>query len=255
MLINWFTVCAQALNFLVLVWLMKRFLYTPILRTVEEREKRIAAELADAGKKKAEAETETEAFRRKNSEFDQQRAALFGKAVEDARAEHQRLLDEARKSIDALTARWQEAQRSDARSLNQAIRERTRQEVFSIVRKTLTDLAATSLEERLADVFTRRLREMDAGVKAGLAKALKAAAKPAIIRSAFDLPEAECLRLQSALNRTFEAEIPVQFVTAPELTCGIELIANGQKLAWSIEDYLASLEKSVAELLKRERQP
>jgi hypothetical protein len=55
MLIDWFTVGAQALNFLILVWLMKRFLYKPILHAIDAREKRIAAELADADAKKAEA--------------------------------------------------------------------------------------------------------------------------------------------------------------------------------------------------------
>ena len=58
MLIDWFTVGAQALNFLILVWLMKRFLYKPILAAIDAREKRIAAELADADAKKAEAQKE-----------------------------------------------------------------------------------------------------------------------------------------------------------------------------------------------------
>ena len=42
MLIDWFTVAAQALNFLILVWLMKRFLYKPILHAIDAREERIA---------------------------------------------------------------------------------------------------------------------------------------------------------------------------------------------------------------------
>ena len=46
MLIDWFTVGAQALNFLILVWLMKHFLYQPILHAIDAREKKIAAELA-----------------------------------------------------------------------------------------------------------------------------------------------------------------------------------------------------------------
>ena len=65
MLIDWFTVGAQALNFLILVWLMKRFLYKPILHAIDEREKRIAAELADADKKKAEAQKESDEFKHK----------------------------------------------------------------------------------------------------------------------------------------------------------------------------------------------
>ena len=56
MLINWFTVCAQAINFLILVWLLKRFLYKPILHAIDEREKGIATQLADAEAKKAEAQ-------------------------------------------------------------------------------------------------------------------------------------------------------------------------------------------------------
>ena len=42
----------------------------------------------------------------------------------------------------------------------------------------------------------------------------------------------------------------LRFETAPDLVSGIELTANGQKVAWSIADYLASLEKGVGELLK-----
>src|SRR5579871_2530356 len=102
MLIDWFTVCAQALNFLILVWLLKRFLYKPILHAVDAREKRIATELADADAKKAESQKERDEFEHKNEEFDRQRAVLLNKAIDEAKAERQRLLDDARQAADAL---------------------------------------------------------------------------------------------------------------------------------------------------------
>ena len=218
MLIDWFTVGAQALNFLILVWLMKRFLYKPILHAIDAREKRIAAELADADAKKAEAQKERDEFQHKNEEFDQQRAALLSKATDEAKAERQRLLDEARKAADALSAKRQETLRSDAQNLNQAISRRTQQEVFAIARKALTDLATTSLEERMGEVFTRRLREMDGQAKAGLAEALKTASDPALVRSAFDLPAEQRAAIQNALNETFSAEIqrPVRDRAGPD---------------------------------------
>jgi F-type H+-transporting ATPase subunit b len=250
MLIDWFTIGAQAINFLILVWLMKRFLYKPILHAIDAREKRIAAELADAAAKKAEAQKDRDEFQHKNEEFDQQRAALLSKATDEAKAERQRLLDEARKAADALSAKRQESMRNDAHTLNQAISLRTQQEVFAIARKALADLATTSLEERLGEVFTRRLREMDGRAKAGLAEALKTASEPALVRSAFDLPAEQRAAIQNALNETFSADIHVRFETAPDLISGIELITNGQKVAWSISGYLASMEKGVGELLK-----
>ena len=70
------------------------------------------------------------------------------------------------------------------------------------------------------------------------------------MRSAFDLPADQRAAIQNALNETFSAEIRVRFETAPDLIGGIELTTNGQKVAWSIADYLASMEKSVGELLK-----
>jgi F-type H+-transporting ATPase subunit b len=255
MLIDWFTVGAQALNFIILVWLLKRFLYKPILNAIDAREKRIAAELADAEAKEAAAQNERDEFQHKNEEFDQQRAALLSKAMEEAKAERQRLLDDARKVADALSAKRQETLRSDAHNLNQAIIRRTQQEVFAIARKALTDLATTSLEERMGEVFTRRLRMMDGKAKEGLAEALKTASEPALLRSAFDLPTEQRATIQNALNETFSAEVRVRFETASDLVSGIELTTNGQKVAWSIADYLASLEKGVGELLKEKDRP
>src|SRR5690625_1258947 len=60
--VDWFTVIAQILNFLVLVWLLKRFLYKPVLNAIDEREKKIASELEDAALHKAEARKEKEKF-------------------------------------------------------------------------------------------------------------------------------------------------------------------------------------------------
>ena len=255
MLIDWFTVGAQALNFVILVWLLKRFLYKPILDAVDKREKRIAAELADADAKRAEAQRERDEFQHKNEEFDRQRATLLSQAANEAKDERRRLLDNARKADEALRAKLGEALRSDANNLNQAIRRRTQREVFAISRKALMDLAAADLEERMSDVFIRRLRTMDDKTKGGLGEALRRASEPALVRSAFELAATQRAAVQHALNETFSAEVHVRFETAPDLVSGIELTTNGQKIAWSISDYLVSLEKSVAELMKEEDKP
>lgn len=250
MLIDWFTVGAQALNFLILVWLMKRFLYQPILDAIDARERRIAAELADAAAKQTEAKQERDDFRQRNEAFDQQRAELLDKARDEAKTERRRLLDEAKAAADALQAQRQQMLDNDARELNQAISQRTRQEVFAIARKALGDLADTSLEERLGDVFAQRLRALDETTRAGLAAALGSTDGPVIVRSAFDLPAPQRAAIQQALEETFSVKANLKFETATNLIAGIELAANGQKVAWSIDDYLASLEQAIRDILE-----
>lgn len=249
MLIDWFTVGAQMLNFAILVWLLKRFLYRPILTAVDSREQRIAAELADAGLKRTEAAHERDDFLLKNEEFDRQRAALLSKAAAEAGAERQRLLDEGRRAAEVLSAGRLAALRSEARDLHQSIMRRTEQEVFAIAKRALADLAAASLEERIGEVFVQRVRAMDRDTKKALAAALGAASEPAVVRSAFELSEPQRLSLQKALSETFAAEVRLRFELASELIGGIELKFGGQKLGWSIADYLGALEKDVGELL------
>jgi F-type H+-transporting ATPase subunit b len=249
MLIDWFTVGAQIVNFLILVWLLKRFLYKPILDAIDAREKRIAAELADADKKKAEAEKERTDFEDKNKALDQQRSALLGKAADEAKAERERLIDQAKKDAESLRVTQADALRGDQIRMASEITLLAEKEVFAIARKALTDLATVSLEERVGEVFTRRLRELDPKTKGLLGDALKKSPQPALVRSAFDLPADQKAAIQNAFNETFSAVVRIKFEDSQDVVCGIELTANGQKVAWSIASYLTELSKKVSDLV------
>jgi F-type H+-transporting ATPase subunit b len=249
MLIDWFTVAAQIVNFLILVWLLKHFLYKPILDAIDAREKRVAAELADADAKKAEAEKERADFEDKNKAFDQQRSALLAKATDEAKAERERLVDQAKKNADGLRAVQAVALHSDQIRLGNEFTALAEKEVFAIARKTLTDLATASLEARIVDVFTRRLRELDLKAKELLGNALKNSPQPALISSAFELPKEQKDAIQNALNEDFSTEVRLSFAISPDAICGIELSANGQKVAWSIASYLTEFDKKVTALV------
>src|SRR5580692_4762826 len=202
MLIDWFTVGAQLLNFLILVWLLKRFLYKPILDAIDAREKRIAAELADAAAKQAAADTEREKFQSKSKALDDERAAILGKAADEAKSERERLLAEARKDAGELRVQQQSAMRDDQVKLGHEMSRLAQGEVFAIARKALADLAAAGLEERMAEMFTRRLRGMDGKARESLAAALKTLSEPAVVRSAFEMGANERSTIQNALNET-----------------------------------------------------
>lgn len=240
MLIDWFTVIAQAANFLILVWLLKRFLYAPILNAIDTREKRIAAEMGDADKNKAEAQTARDEYMRKNAELEGQRSGLLQKATEDALAERKRLLDEARSDADNLRSKQQEQLQNEYKALSDEIARRARAEVFAIARKTLLDLAGSSLEERMTEVFVLRLQTLDIDEKQALASSR------ILVRSAFELTERASI--EEAIRNLTTATIDYEVV--PELISGIELIAQGRKIAWSVADYLVSLENDVNALIK-----
>jgi F-type H+-transporting ATPase subunit b len=250
MLIDWFTVIAQVVNFLILVWLMKRYLYQPILKALAAREQRIAASLSDADAKMNEAVREREEYTRKNVEFDRQRADLMYKVQDEAQSERNRLYETARKEADEFRGKLQGKLDGEYNNLRDSIRHRTREEVFAIARKTLADLAGATLEERMTEVFIGRLQGLGSEEKARLAALLKSSDIPVVVRSAFDLATAQRDAIEAAIRTTLASKAPVRFETVPDLVSGIEFNMQGQKIAWSIGDYLASLEKDAIELFR-----
>jgi F-type H+-transporting ATPase subunit b len=247
--IDWFTIAAQAINFLILVGLMKHFLYKPILNAIDTREKRLAAVIADANAKEAAAKKELNEYQQKNEALDRQRDILMSQMAEEVKSEHQRLLDEARKATDDFSAKQQEILRDDIYKKKQTFSVKLREEVFSIARKTLADLGTPNLEKCLVGEFINHLRDIDSNTKEALVHDYKTSSAPAILRSAFDLPEEQRIIILNALKEIFSPEIQVQFETAPDLISGIELTVNGQKISWNIGHYLISMEKEADKLM------
>lgn len=248
--IDWFTVAAQAINFLLLVWLMKRFLYKPVLRAIDAREKRIEEQLADARAQKMEALEEKEEFQRKNEIFDQERTELMNAAAEEAKSEKIRLLEEARASAEELQAKWREGLKKDASRLEEDFQSRVRKDVFFIVRKTLSDLAGEELEGKIIDLFLRRLETMDEEKRTSLAPVSKDPDESVQLRTAFPLTEKQQKRIAQEVKRLFALKGEPKFTVEEDLLAGIELSAKGQKISWTIDDYLLSLRESVEDLMK-----
>jgi F-type H+-transporting ATPase subunit b len=249
MLIDWFTVGAQIVNFIILVWLLERFMYKPILNAIDARERRISDELTDASRQKAAAQTAREDLVNKEKAFDAERAALLVRAVADATRERERLMAETRNDLDALRTKQQTLLQSERAAQSALMTRLVAGEVFAIARGALRDLAGTDLEDRMGQMLAQQLRAMTPKVKESWNAALKAAAAGNVVRSQFDLPSSSRAIIQTAVNDCSSSDIPLRFERASENICGIELITQGQKVSWTLGDYLKTLQGKVDMLL------
>ncbi len=253
--INWFTVIAQALNFLILVWLLKKFLYKPILNAVNEREKKITDQLKDADAQKAAAQKEKEDFQKKNEDFDSKKKALLNKAVADANVEKKQLMDSAKETANALGATMEKAFKEQQNQDQKEHSQNTQEHVFAITRKALTDLASVSLENQTVDIFIKRLKASKNTEKQQFIDAFKGNSNPILIKSAFDLPKKQQDEITDAVNEQLGTKTTVQFKKAPEIISGIELSTNDYKIAWSFSEYLSALQKKSSEEIKEKVTP
>ncbi|MEZ4934307.1 MAG: hypothetical protein R2788_19550 [Saprospiraceae bacterium] len=248
MLIDWFTVIAQVVNFLILVYLLKRFLYKPILEAIDAREKRVAAQLQEAADQKKEAADQHQKFQQLHEELDKNKESLIAAAKKEAETEHQHLLESARKEYDELRSHLHESIKKEQASLSRELKQRVQSEVFEIARKVLTDLANSSLETQIINVFIQKLQALNKEEKAQLMAALQPSDGPVTVRSAFQLTPVQQSNIEHAINSQNGVAASLEFLPATEQISGIELSANGYKITWSIADYLDSLEKRITGL-------
>jgi len=249
MLIDWFTVAAQAVNFIILVWLLQRFLYKPILTAIDAREHKIAAALAAADARQSEAATARDEMACKLKAFDDERAACLAQAVVEVQRQRERMVDAARGEAANLVEKQRASLRADADLLTDQMARLATAEVFSIAGKALGELASTGLEERLCAVFTQRLRQMSKEAKAAFGAALAQSGMSAVVRSRVVISDAEQAALRNAVNETFSADVHLQFETLVTSDEGIGLTAGGQRLAWGIREYLQGLQEKARGLM------
>jgi F-type H+-transporting ATPase subunit b len=250
MLIDWLTVGAQVVNFLILVWLLKRFLYKPVLAAIDAREKSVAAKLEDAAAREAKAQAEREDLRQRSETFNGERESLLRKATDEANAERQRLIESARQDSQLLRAKLTQALADERAELGHQLSMRTQVEVFAVARKTLADLAGAGLEARMIEVFIAHLRDLPQKQRQLLSQ--PATTSTALVRSAFELPASGRASIEAAIHECLRANVTIHFETSPESVCGVELTMDGVKLAWSVADYLSSLSQNVTALVAPE---
>jgi F-type H+-transporting ATPase subunit b len=254
-LIDWFTVAAQALNFIILVWLMKRVLYKPIMAAIDAREKLVAGELAEAAGKMNSANKAAAEFKLKNDDFERDRAALMTRAGEEAKAQASSLLEAARVAAEALQSKRRDAWQHEERDLSESLKRRAQQAFFALSRRAFKDLADSTLEAQVAAVFCERLRAMKKEEKSKLSTAIEGSTQPVSVRSAFPLPLNLQNMLQAVIDTVLERPIALRFEVASALVVGIELTAQGQRVGWSIGEYLTAFEGDVANALPRTTPP
>jgi len=245
MSLDWFTVVAQLVNFLVLVWLLRKYLYRPVLKAVDERKKKIAAQLNAAAATEKAAQEEKAVYTEKNADLENRAAGLMQQAKTDADAAHDRLIAESRESVERQRAQWEAALQTGQEHAAAELNREVQGTVMAVARKFLGDLAGADLEARMSIVFLDRLKGLATEEREQLSAAT-AGATEITIRSSVPLDEAGKTSIRKAIIGVIgRADLQVGFETDKAIVCGIGLYVPGYKLEWSVAGYLEQLNNKI----------
>lgn len=252
MIIDWYTIIFQIVNFLVLVFLLRHFLYGPIIKAMDDREEKIMEREETAAKTRQEAEEEARAYRERKAELEQQEREIREEAHEEAEKEKREMLNEARREVEQSRRRWEEALEREKDTFLSELRRRVARQACQVARRCLEDLADARLEELTWNLFSKKLKNLPEKEEADLQDALAADQYKVTLQSAFEPAEEKLndvkLALQAYISDS-EAVIKLTATKDQDLLCGLELNTGGYRIAWNIDSYLDEVEEEILKSL------
>jgi len=251
MSVNWMTVIAQICNFLVLIWLLKRFLYGPILRAMDKRQQHLAELQEAAHRKSVEAEETVEAYTALIADLENEKHRMLSDAAIAAERERQTYLEHARIEVERVKNDWiRSTQREQAAFLQQG-RILIGQGACQLARRVLHDLGGVDLERAMTAVFMDKLRNLPPEEQQQLRAAAEADGAPIRVSSSYTLAAGQQEQLAALLSPVLQTTRPIDCVVNDRLIAGIELDVGDRHYGWSIEEYMHELEQSLQRYVEK----
>jgi F-type H+-transporting ATPase subunit b len=249
-LIDWFTVVAQIVNFLILIFLLKYFLYDRVIEAMDRRNEKIRARLEQADQKEAEAAEEKESYLRKHREIEEKQKALLSEAKEKADVRRKELIAQAKEDVGALTRRWKDSVEKEKDAFLRDLRQMVGQKVYAVARRALKDLSGMGVEEQAVGVFLEKFQRMEQEERNQLTAAIQSSDNHVAVRTGFEVSSKLRGQITRTIHEQLAKDIEVDYEKKPEMIFGIELKLRGQKIAWSLEGYLETLEEETRGFLE-----
>lgn len=243
MSIDWITVIAQIANFLVLVWLLKRFLYRPILDGIDARESEITRRMAEAGEAQKKAESAEAEYRKQQTQLLLNQDEMVEQALKASKNQRDKLLADARSKLEQEQKDWHKHLERERQKFTAQLHQAGSETLLELTRKALRDLADETMEEAIVRHVSARLQPI-------ASELLQAAgdSTEAVATTRDTLPKAAQLQLQSEIERLLPG-IALRSEIDPQQPPGLVLRVGGAQVAWTIDSYTDELDARLNERL------
>jgi F-type H+-transporting ATPase subunit b len=245
MLLDSFTIIAQIINFLILIYLLKRFLFHRIIKIMDDREKQITDRMQDAETVKEKAQKELDEQQRIRKELQEKWNEMLTQAKKDAQKKREELVKDARSKIDEEQKNWREAILKQRTAFLRDLRHLSCEQVCQMGRKVLADLADEKLENQLIENFLIQLGKLSKEEKQDFIRFIDKDERKIWVDSSFQLTGKKESEIRKILEKIIGDKVEINFKVSPKLICGIETRTEGKKISWNIENYLDGLEEQL----------
>lgn len=235
MSIDWVTVVAQIINFLVLIWLLKKFLYRPILDGIAQREAEIKKRIDDANDAKQQADTAEQAFREAKTQCLAEQESLLDAALAKTQEQRETIIAKAHEQMQHERQHWQVSLLQEKAAFLQQLQQSAAGDLLQVSQKIVQELADETLENAIARQLITRLQAQQQDLQSSTLGYSEGE-----IRSSLPL-SAESKTLLHTQIQQLLPNIQLSFSEDAQQALGVSLNIGGVQALWTIDSYVQEL--------------
>ncbi len=246
MQIDWFTVVAQIVNFLILLLLLRKFLYGPVVNAMNDREEKIKKTEQEAQNKKKQAENKKQEYESMHRELENSKKYSLSSTRKEVEDKVWEITEHAGKRYIEKEKEWKESFEREKTSYIKELKEQIGRSVCSAAQKALKELAGVRLEEMVFNTFVERFKNsIDGGKLKTVKQMLKDNSGVVEVCSAFKLNENKKDRIRQVLDLGKGGKQQYRFSKCSELICGMEIRLPEYRISWNVKDFINSIESRI----------
>jgi F-type H+-transporting ATPase subunit b len=237
--LDWTTFLLEIVNFLVLVWILKRFLYRPVLDMIARRQASIEQTLGEARDTEARAEALKSNYEKRLEEWEHEREVARAKLHEELAAERQRRLTQLEEVLAAERERQRTLEDRRAEEFRRSTEAQALELGAAFSTRLLGRLAGVELDTRLVDIAIEDLAALPAEQRLALQAAAKEPGASLQLSFAHPVSESEQRHLTDAMEQALDASLPLSVEIVPELLAGVRITLGPWILKANLHDELS----------------
>jgi F-type H+-transporting ATPase subunit b len=228
----------ELINFAVLVWILHRFLYRPVLAAIDRRRSAVEHTLAQAKEAREQAATARSEVETRLADWEREQAKARSALAAELATQREKGLAEAARAAEQERARLAALEAKQALERQRADETRALEQASGFVARLLERLAGPDLDARLVELFASDLGALADDRRAALAAAARTAGGRVAVRSARALSEAARARIEQALSQALGIDCRADFAVDPALLAGVSVALGPWLLQADLHDEL-----------------
>lgn len=236
--LNWSTFVLEIINFLVLVWILKRFLYQPVMDVIARRRESIEKQLAEARQRSADADKLSEQYKHRLADWEQERQKAKEKLTHELEDYRLQQLDKLKTELAQEKEKIHVTRSRQEKQAFREIEQRALQQGAEFASRVLAEAAGPELENRLFDLLLHELVALTDDQISTLSNNWGESPEQIMVTSAYPIAEDKRGQLENILRKITGLSVPIDYDVDNKLLAGLNITIGAWVLQLNVRDQL-----------------